>query len=579
MLAPADAIIATTSGTTTGSVHRPHMLTGRSLADCDFVAVDLETTGCRPGRNSIIEIGAVRFNASGIFGVFEQLVRPEDLIPHAVEELTGITSGMVAAQPPVEDAIVEFRDFAAGAVLVAHNYRFDLLFLDYEAERSWGAPLQRPVIDTLFLLRRLRPDIRRFSLSALATAYELETRPDHRAGNDARATAQLLLAVLPDLQRLGFATVGDVVAFSGLAGQRELAERLVLTKDVPDEPGVYLFRDACGRVLFVGHARSLRTRTRQYFYPGASSDSLAKEVASITVVPTLSHLDSLLLEHRIVDRHKPRYNPAAHRSREGYLIKSDAGSRYPGLRLVPVPRLRGHLMGPFTSKWAAETLLERLTSLYDLRRCARRLGSELAMTPCPRRDAGTCPAPCVRVIDPVAYATRVHDALSALTDGADFRSRLAAGQRAAAASGDYEEAIRDRDGLRALDRAMGSLETIREAALRDVVLIEEADGNAVVSFVRGGLRAAVLRGPRAAIGERVPRTLQRVYFSGATEVDPLRLTSEKLAELLIVAGFGESGAHLEVPVTTEAKTAARVMHSLGLDRRTPRRRHGAASAV
>ncbi len=555
------------------------MHTGRSLQDCEFVAVDLETTGCRPGRNSIIEIGAIRFDDSGTLDVFEQLVRPDDLIPRAVEQLTGIGPGMVTGQPPIEDAIVRFRDFSAGAVLVAHNYRFDLSFLDYEAERSWGAPLQRPVIDTLFLLRRLRPDIRRFSLSALADEYALETRPDHRAGNDARATAQLLMAVLPDLARLGFTTVGDIVAFSGLAGQLELAERLALTKDVPDEPGVYLFRDANGGVIFVGHARSLRARTRQYFYPGSASDTLARDVGSITVVPTLSQLDALLLEHRLVARHKPRYNPAAHRSRIGYLIKSDSGSRYPGLRLVRAPRLRGRLVGPFTSKWAAQTLVERLTALYDLRRCARPLDTELAMTDCPHRDAGTCPAPCVRVPDADAYAARLDATLSVLTDATDFRKRLLEGQRKAAASGDYEEAIRDRDGLRALDRAMSSYRTIHEATSRDVVLIEELDGDAVVSFIRGGLRAAVLRGLRPVVGEKVAKTLGRVYFGGAAPVDPLRLGPEKLAELLIVAGFEESGAHLEVPVTTEAATVAGLIHALGLDRRTPRRHHGAASTV
>jgi DNA polymerase-3 subunit epsilon len=256
------------------------MLTGHSLSACDFVAVDLETTGCRPGRNSIIEIGAARFDAGGHRAMFEQLVRPDDLIPRAVEELTGITAGMVASQPGIDHVLPLFRDFAEDAVLVAHNYRFDMSFLDFEAERSWGTLLQRPVIDTLSLLRRLRPDLRRFSLSSLAQEYGLETTPDHRAGNDARATAELLRAVIPDLLRLGFTTVGDVVAFSGLSGQSELADRLALTRGVPDEPGVYLFRDAAGRVIFVGHARSLRTRTRQYFYPGgAAGDQMAHDVA------------------------------------------------------------------------------------------------------------------------------------------------------------------------------------------------------------------------------------------------------------------------------------------------------------
>jgi len=553
------------------------MLSGYALTECDFVAVDLETTGCRPGCNSIIEVGAARFNASGVISTFERLVRPTDSIPKAIEELTGITASMVVGAPSVEDVMREFREYADGAVLVAHNYRFDLSFLDHEAERVWGAPMARPTIDTLSLTRRLRPDLRRYSLGSLAEEYKTPTTPDHRAGNDARATAEVLIALIPDLTRLGIDDVGAVSAFCGLSNQTALAERLVLTRGLPDDAGVYLFRDSTGRVIFVGHARSLRTRARQYFYPGAATDEMAAEVASITAVRTPSHLDALLLEHRLVDRHEPRHNPTAHRSRAGYLIKVDTGSSYPGVRVVEAPRKRGRLIGPFTSRWAALTLVETLKEVYDLRRCARRLDAGLAMIPCSHREAGTCPAPCVRIPDPVEYAERLHSALGVLDDDTDFRALLLAAQRRAAREGHYEDAIRYRDGVRALDRALSSLAIMREAAGRDVVVVEETDGEAVVSFLRGGLRAAVLRGSRAHIDAKIGPTLQRVYFSGAPSVDPLLLTSEKIAELLIIASFAEGEAYLEVPITDEAETTARLRRALGLDRRTPRRRHGAAS--
>jgi DNA polymerase-3 subunit epsilon len=553
------------------------MLSGSDLSTCDFVAVDLETTGCTPGRNSIIEIGAARFDASGVRTLFDELVRPDDVIPRAVEELTGITTAMVSSAPPVEDAIARFRQFASGAVLVAHNYRFDLSFLDFEAERCWGEPLHRPVIDTLHVLRRLRPDLRRYSLSSLAQEYDLPTLPDHRAGNDARATAELLVAVLPQVLKLGLRTVGDLVEFSGLSGQTALAARLHLTAGIPDEPGVYLFRDDKGHVIFVGHARSLRARTRQYFYPGAATDALANDVASVTAVCTPSQLDAMLLEHRLVDRHRPRYNPAAHRSRAGYLIRADTSSPYPSLKVVPAPRSRGHLLGPFTSRWAAVTLAERLLTLYDLRRCSHRVDARLAMRPCTDRDAGTCPAPCVRTPDPATYAERLDAALASFENDRDLRTRMTQAQRHAAAHGNYEEAIRNRDGLRALDRALSSLATIREAVTRDVVLVEESDGQAVVSFVRGGLRAAVLRGTREHIDDRLETTLDRVYFGEAAPVDPLRLSSEKIAEMLIISAYEEADAHVEIAVEDRDGTLARIRRSLGLDRRTPRRRHASTS--
>jgi DNA polymerase-3 subunit epsilon len=553
------------------------MLSGYELTGCDFVAVDLETTGCRPGSNSIIEVGAARFNAGGVVATFERLVRPTDSIPKAVEDLTGIDSSMLVGAPPIADVMAEFRDFCDGAILVAHNYRFDLSFLDHEAEKLWGAPMPRPTIDTLSLARRLRPDLRRYNLASLAKEYETPTTPDHRAGSDARATAELLIALIPDLTRLGIGDVGAVSAFCGLSNQSALASRLQLTRGLPDEAGVYLFRDGSGEVIFVGHARSLRTRARQYFYPGAATDEMAGEVASITAVRTPSHLDALLLEHRLVDRHKPRHNPTAHRSRAGYLIKVETGSPYPGVRVVEAPRKLGRLIGPFTSRWAAMTLVEMLKDVYDLRRCERRFDAKLPMTPCEFRDAGTCPAPCVRVPDPVEYAERLQTALEVLDDDTEFRSLLLAAQRRAAREGQYEDAIRYRDGVRALDRALSSLAILREAATRDMVVVEEADDEVVVSFLRGGLRAAALRGPRSVIEPKIVSTLERVYYSGALGVDPLRLSSEKIAELLIIASFVEGDSYLEVPVSDADETAARLRRALGLDRRTPRRRHGAAS--
>jgi len=552
------------------------MFSDMRLADCEFVAVDLETTGSKPGRNSIIEVGAVRFRAASIVSSFERLVRPDDTIPHAVEELTHITAAMVARAPSIDKVIAEFREFAAGAVLVAHNYRFDLTFLDHEAERMWGEPFHRPAIDTLSLLRHLRPDLRRYSLGWLATEFATPTTPDHRAGNDARATAEVLQALLPELDRIGIRTAGELASFCGLDRQDDLARHLTLTRGIPDEPGVYLFRDATGKVLFVGRAKSLRLRTRQYFYPGGGDDSLAHEVAAITAVKTASPLDAALLERRLIDRHEPPYNPAAHRSRDAYLIRVDS-SPYPGLRVVPAPRLRGRLIGPFTSKWAAQNLTERISEVYGLRRCAKRLDARLASSPCAYRDDGSCPAPCVTTPDRADYAVRLEAALTVFDEGSPFRGRLVRLQQDAADDGRYEDAIRFRDGVRALDRAVSTMRSIREACARDAIMVEEYDGEIVVHLIRGGLRAAVLRGSAESVGAKIERALERVYFSGAERPDPLRLPPTKIAELLTVASFEQADGHLEIRPTDLPETLSRVRRALGLDRRAPRRRHEAAS--
>ena len=560
------------------------MYSGMLLVDCDFVAVDLETTGCQPGRNSIIELGAVRVRGGAVVGVFSELVRPHDPIPPAVEALTGITPQMVADGGDIDKAMRRFRCFADGGVLVAHNYRFDLSFLDHEADRLWGLPFPRPAIDTLSLARRLHPVLGKYNLGYLTAMYDTPTRPDHRATTDALAAAEVLVAMLPELQALGLSTIGQLAAFAGLDGQTQLAAKLPLTSRMPDAPGVYLLRDATNRVIYVGHAKDLRLRARSYFYPtgeGLRRD-MASEVGRISWVTTRSALDAALLERRLVDRYDPVHNAESQRSRRTVLLHVDSTSPYPTLRVVKTPRVRGVTLGPLTSRWAATTLADALTDLYGLRRCSRRVTPELGARPCAYRDARSCPMPCVERVDREAYARGVHAALRAFTDGdTSTRAALLVRQQTAATDARYEDAIRYRDALRALDRVHATLRTLRAAiAHQDAVILESDDGHVVVHLIRGGRRSAVIRSTRAqvlsgAFASRLARAVHRAYFGGAPPTDPQRLTSSQLAEILIVATYRAQAEPVEFRVTTETDTVRRVRSAVERELRVPRRTHAA----
>lgn len=551
------------------------MLSGLPLSECDYVAVDLETTGCTPGRNSIIEIGAVRMRAGVILAEFSSLVRPSDSLPRAITQLTGITHEMLATAPSVDEVVVAFRAFATGAVLVAHNYRFDLGFLDYEAERLWGDPFPRPALDTLSMSRRVYPDLERYSLAHLAAHVGTSVRPDHRAANDARAAGEVLAVMLPHLRSLGLETVGDLAAFCGLPDQHILASRLPLTVGIPDAPGVYVFRDADDKVLFVGRARSLRQRVRSHFYPAGdrSHSDLGRLVAHIRAIPAHSALDAALLERRLLTRHDPSFNAESQRPRSLYYLHLDTSSAYPAIRVVSKPRKRGTTVGPFTSRWAARILAERLAEVYGLRRCARRLDARLATEDCEYRESG-CPAPCVANPDPVVYRAGVRRVLAIFEDGPDdARANFAERQEHAAAETHYEEAIRMRDALRALDRAHSTLGVLRMASEHDAILIEHCSHAVTVHLVRGGLRAAVLRGDPQLVAERLPRAVHRVYYSDRPRPEVLDLDPARVAELLTIAAFSAGDAHIEIPIADERLTMATVRRSLGIDRRQPRRRH------
>jgi DNA polymerase-3 subunit epsilon len=142
---------------------------GLALEDATYVVVDLETTGLRPGSSQICEIGAVRVAGFEIVDEFETLVDPRQPLAPAVSRLTGLSDRQLRGQPPPSVAVQRFLAFAGDAVLVAHNARFDLSFLDRETERLTGSRLANPVVDTVTLARRLLAGrVPRASLAQLA---------------------------------------------------------------------------------------------------------------------------------------------------------------------------------------------------------------------------------------------------------------------------------------------------------------------------------------------------------------------------------------------------------------------------
>src|SRR5687768_7200649 len=239
---------------------------GASLAVelATYVVVDLETTGLSPGSSAICEIGAVRVRELQLGERFETLVDPRRPLPAPIAALTGIDPGALRGAPPVELATRRFLEFAGDAVLVAHNARFDMGFLDREVERLTGRRIAAPVVDTVWLARRLLAGRqKRVGLASLAYFFGTSTRPCHRALADAEATAEILLALIGLAQETGATTVAQLVDLSAPRARR-LAGKRHLVVGAPTTPGVYLFRDRHEQVLYVGRARDLRARLRSY---------------------------------------------------------------------------------------------------------------------------------------------------------------------------------------------------------------------------------------------------------------------------------------------------------------------------
>jgi DNA polymerase III epsilon subunit family exonuclease len=181
----------------------------RRLEETDFVVFDVETTGPKTPPCRIMELGACRVSGGRIVAEFRTLVNPRMPIPSFISALTGISDNMVAGAPVFEEVAADWLAFADLSVLVAHNAIFDVRFINHEVSLVYpGRRMPNAHLCTVSLARRLMPELKSFRLHALATHFSVPHRFRHRAGDDARATAEVFLLLLEHLRRSGVEDIG-----------------------------------------------------------------------------------------------------------------------------------------------------------------------------------------------------------------------------------------------------------------------------------------------------------------------------------------------------------------------------------
>jgi DNA polymerase III epsilon subunit family exonuclease len=319
------------------------------LEHASYCVVDLETTGLSPSRSRICEIGAVRVESLELEATLQTLVNPRERLPPQIAALTGIDELALRRAPDVRTATTMFLDFAGDAVLVAHNARFDLSFLDEAVLRLGGRRLAAPIVDTVWLARRLLAGrVPRFGLASLALFFGTGTRPCHRALPDAEATAEILLHLIGLAQERGARTVADLVELSAPRRRRVYGKRS-LAFGAPTLPGVYLFRDVHGQVLYVGRARDLRARLRSYFRSERQRPAVEAALFAVDMIEWRvlgSELEAALEELRLLRDLRPPANARSTRP-DRYVYLAARGDRVVVTR-SPTPH------GPLKSRRRAE---------------------------------------------------------------------------------------------------------------------------------------------------------------------------------------------------------------------------------
>lgn len=279
---------------------------------------------------------------------------------------------------------------------------------------------------------------------------------------------------------------------------------------IPDEPGVYRFRDAEGRVIYVGKAKSLRGRLGSYFADPrglhSRTRSMVEAAASVDWIVVASEVEALQLEYSWIKEYDPRFNVRFRDDKSYPYLAVTLGEVFPRALVTRGAKRAGtRYFGPYAHAWAIRASLDLLLRVFPVRTCssgvfdrARRSGR-----PCLLADIGKCSAPCVGRVSEAEHREIALELCGFLGGQAKpVQRRLRDAMLDASAAQDFERAARLRDDLQALDRALERNTVVFDESVdADVIgiALDELEAAFEVFHVRGGR----IRGERGYVVERV----------------------------------------------------------------------------
>lgn len=379
-----------------------------------YVMLDLETTGGHVVHDRITEIAAVRVEDGVVVERWSTLVNPGVRIPPFIQNLTGISDAMVADAPTFEAVADKLMALLEGAVLVAHNVRFDHGFVVNELQRL-DLRLRVKTLCTVRLSRRLYPQHKSHGLDAIMQRHGLQTVARHRAMGD----VDVVLAWLQQAQaQLGADQVRREAEalLQGSASLPPLLETPI--DDIPDTPGVYIFYGEGPLPLYIGKSVTLRTRVLSHFQSAAKvarEMRILQEIRRVAWRETAGELGALLLESRLVKDLQPVYNRQLRKAQPLTAWQLLPEPAHPQLKLVRMDEVEladiGQLYGVYRSRSQAQRALREMADTQGL--CLHALGLESGKGVCFASQIGKCRGLCAGRESPALHRVRLHLALSA----------------------------------------------------------------------------------------------------------------------------------------------------------------------
>jgi excinuclease ABC subunit C len=310
-------------------------------------------------------------------------------------------------------------------------------------------------------------------------------------------------------------------------------------ENLPDSPGVYLFKGDKGKILYVGKARSLRKRVATYFNAGGETtktDALLRSFREIETIVTRTELEALLLENTLIKKHRPRYNVCLRDDKTYPYIKVTTGETWPRALVTRRVLADGHsYFGPF---WGglARRIMRMVTRHFQIRTCTLEIDGKLPR-PCLYYDLHACLGPCVAgLTTKEAYDGAVADVVLFLEGrNAELEASLEKKMLAASEAENFEMAAAYRDALR----------TVQDVSERQVVQSLRGENVDVFGFFESGhdvaISVLVVRGG-------ILQDRRDFFFEKSQEIEPAAFLDQFLPQFYDANPFLPAEVHLPVTI-------------------------------
>ncbi len=322
-------------------------------------------------------------------------------------------------------------------------------------------------------------------------------------------------------------------------------------KLLPTDPGVYVMLDKDGTVIYVGKAKNLKNRVRQYFFNGVKTEkvmAMVKNVADFYYIIVPSEIDALSLENNLIKKHKPRYNILLKDDKTYPYLKVNLKEPFPAFTVTRRIKKDGaKYFGPFMGGVSVKSVSELLNLVYKVRPCDKKLNDGKPVRPCLDYQLKRCLAPCAGYVSREDYLKNVNGAIAFLSgDMAETESLIKARMSEAARKEEFETALRFREHLASLEKIkLKRITSLNRFIDADVIAVQDNGIYCAVNLliVRKGIMSGSknfsFESAALSAGDVLSEFIARYYKAGSDFPDEI-ISGEEIADAALIENYFKS---------------------------------------